>query len=598
MTEAGASRDDVDEMTTDQAAELLLSRIKPRPANRQPIEDLARRLGEWPVLLSQFNGHLRQRLNFSQNLAVALDAINQALDRKGVTVLDHEKVAERHRSVTLTIEVSLDHLGDDERLRYTGLAIFPEDEDVPLTTVAALWGMDSIETETLVLRLGDLSLIKLDLNTNSIRLHDVMRHYLVERLANPAGVHARLLDAWSDLHHLPDAHAWRWVAYHLEHAGRREMLRTLLLDFAWLRAKLAATDPNALIGDYAHFPEDVDLRLIQGAIRLSSHILSQDANQIASQLHGRLMSFPSATIRTFLDKAAAAQVGTWLRPLRPSLTRAGGPLLRILTGHSGSVYAVAVTGDGRALSGSSDRTVRLWDLESGHCSRVLQGHSGGVREVAVTGDGRALSGSDDHTVRVWDLESGACSRVLQGHAGGVRALAVTGDGRVLSGSQDQTVRVWDLDSGHCSRVLQGHSDWVTAVAVTADGRALSGSEDRTVRVWNLKSGQCSPRVLQGHSDEVRAVAVTGDGRALGLRRPDRAGLEPRLRRMLTRPPGALRMGKCGGRDSRRPRTLWLLRSDRAGLEPRARTVLTRPPGSLRPSSCGGRDRRRSRPLGL
>ncbi len=164
-------------------------------------------------------------------------------------------------------------------------------------------------------------------------------------------------------------------------------MRTLLLDFAWLRVKLAATDANALIGDYSYFPGDEDLRLIQGAMRLSSHILNQDANQLASQLHGRLVSFPSPTIHTFLEKAAAAQLGTWLRPLRPSLTRAGGPLLRILTGHTDRVYAVAVTGDGRALSGSDDQTVRVWDLDSGECSRVLQGHSGLVYAVAVTGDG-------------------------------------------------------------------------------------------------------------------------------------------------------------------------------------------------------------------
>jgi len=393
VTDVCTSRVDVDEMTTDQAAELLFSRITPRLANRQPIEALARRLGEWPVLLSQFNGHLRQRLNFGQDLTAALAAINEALDRKGVTVLDPRKVVERHSSVTFTIEVSLDQLGDDERSRYTELAIFPEDEAVPLTTLAALWGTDAIETEALTLRLGDLSLIKLDLNTNSIRLHDVMRHYLAGRLADPARVHARLLDAWGDLRHLPDAYAWRWVAYLLEHAGRREMLRALLLDFAWLRVKLVATDPNVLIGDYAHCRDDADLRLIQSALSLCSHILSQDANQLASQLHGRLISFPSATIRTFLEKAAAAQIGTWLRPLRPSLTQAGGPLLRILTGHHDGVSAVAVTGDGRAISGSYDQTVRVWDLDSGRTIATFSGESAFLA-VGVTSDGYTIVAGD------------------------------------------------------------------------------------------------------------------------------------------------------------------------------------------------------------
>jgi WD40 repeat protein len=72
---------------------------------------------------------------------------------------------------------------------------------------------------------------------------------------------------------------------------------------------------------------------------------------------------------------------------------------------------VAVTADGRtAVSGSDDRTVRVWDLPGGRCTAVLEGHTGWVRSVAVTADGRtAVSGSDDRTVRVWDLPGGRCT---------------------------------------------------------------------------------------------------------------------------------------------------------------------------------------------
>jgi WD40 repeat protein len=71
---------------------------------------------------------------------------------------------------------------------------------------------------------------------------------------------------------------------------------------------------------------------------------------------------------------------------------------------------VALGGDGRhALSGSDDRTVRWWDLETGACRHVLQGHTGGVNAVALSGDGRhALSGSGDRTLRWWDLYNGSC----------------------------------------------------------------------------------------------------------------------------------------------------------------------------------------------
>jgi WD40 repeat protein len=69
---------------------------------------------------------------------------------------------------------------------------------------------------------------------------------------------------------------------------------------------------------------------------------------------------------------------------------------------------VEVTPDGRrAVSASADRTLRLWDLETGQTLRTLEGHTSRVTVVAVMPDGRrAVSRSDDRTLRVWDLESG------------------------------------------------------------------------------------------------------------------------------------------------------------------------------------------------
>ena len=76
----------------------------------------------------------------------------------------------------------------------------------------------------------------------------------------------------------------------------------------------------------------------------------------------------------------------------------------------------------RGISGSRDKTVRVWDLESGECLKVLEGHAGSVDCVALTPDGRkGISGSDDKTVRVWDLESGVCLKVLEGHTNSVSA---------------------------------------------------------------------------------------------------------------------------------------------------------------------------------
>jgi len=188
-----------------------------------------------------------------------------------------------------------------------------------------------------------------------------------------------------------------------------------------------------------------------------------------------------------------------------------------LIGHFGFVLVVAVTPDGRTLvSGSRDRTVRVWNLETGKCRATLEGHAGHVLSIAVTPDGRTLvSGSSDRTVRVWDLETKKCRATLTGHIANVLAVAITPDGRTLvSGSSDRTVKIWDLETGKCRATLEGHAGPVRGVVVSPDGRILvSGSWDRTVKVWDLETGKCRA-TLEGHAGPVRCVVITDDGRTL------------------------------------------------------------------------------------
>jgi WD40 repeat protein len=144
------------------------------------------------------------------------------------------------------------------------------------------------------------------------------------------------------------------------------------------------------------------------------------------------------------------------------------------------------------MSGSDDRTLRLWDLESGQSLCTLEGMHA-VSTVVITPDGRrAVSALDDGPLRLWDLESGQSLCTLEGHnRRWVSAVVVTPDGRrAVSASDDQALRVWDLESGQSLRTLEGHKNTVRAVAVTPDGRrAVSASHDRTLRVWDLESGE-------------------------------------------------------------------------------------------------------------
>jgi hypothetical protein len=160
----------------------------------------------------------------------------------------------------------------------------------------------------------------------------------------------------------------------------------------------------------AQYPDRDALALIHEAMRLSAHVIAKDGSQFASQVVGRLLLLrDDPAVREFADSLVKGAPRPWVRLLRPTLHPPGTPLIRTLEGHTSSVTGVAVSPDGRrAVSASSDNTLKVWDLESGGELRTLQGHTASVNGVAVSPDGRrAVSASWDNTLKVWDLETGA-----------------------------------------------------------------------------------------------------------------------------------------------------------------------------------------------
>ncbi|KAF3269092.1 hypothetical protein TWF970_011589 [Orbilia oligospora] len=250
-----------------------------------------------------------------------------------------------------------------------------------------------------------------------------------------------------------------------------------------------------------------------------------------------------------------------------------------LRGHSDSVYCVQFDQE-KIITGSRDRTVRVWDIATGQCLRVigashdprpgsstigyhkgmgvldvcfdeshivscskdtsicvwerstglllnrLRGHEGPVNAVQLRGNVVA-SASGDANIKIWDIENGNCMRTLSGHTRGLACIQLSEDRQtVVSGGNDQSIRVWDVDSGHLRyEIRDAHKSLVRSLYLDSQNeRIISGSYDQSVRVWDLKEGKSLlnfPRwhgswILAARADDRRIVSTSQDSQVLVL----------------------------------------------------------------------------------
>jgi WD40 repeat protein len=529
--------------------------LDPAHADHEHARAIARMLGRLPLALELAGAYLGKYSSdvslVSYREGLRSDGALATLDADAAELTEADLRRAHDPAVAATIREQWETLQDQSaRLLLRVASLFPESAAVSIARLGLLAGLSEearpgrrSPLRRAVQRLEDACLVE-RLEAEQIRLHPLIREFAGCQISPNQVDEFRCqcaLQVVSALESFPTLEA-------LDVRRGVDGLQEDLIAVLEL-CPLSALDLVARLQDL--------LRLIQR----EAHNL-RDAHQefrpmmFAQQVRNRAILIGVESLRFGAEQRSTALGQPHFRLLWKA-SRESPVLVRTLAGHEDWVTAVAVTPDGRhALSGSHDRTLRMWDLQTGRLLRSFVGHEGEVSEVLVSSDGRgALSASHDGTIRLWDLQTGQHRLILAGRGAPLHSLAVVPDGRfalscslsrtvmlwdlatgqrrfalrghtdtvrtvvvipggrhALSGSQDRTLKLWDLASGQLIFTLSGHEAPVTAVAVTPDGcRALSASDDRTLKLWDLERGQLR-LTLAGHDDAVRAVTVTPDGR--------------------------------------------------------------------------------------
>jgi WD40 repeat protein len=142
-------------------------------------------------------------------------------------------------------------------------------------------------------------------------------------------------------------------------------------------------------------------------------------------------------------------------------------------------------------SASDDRTIKLWDAQTGKLQQTLSGHAKPVLSVSFSPDGQLLaSAGSDRTVRVWDAQTGALRQTLTGHEHSVSSALFSPSGKLIAScGADASVRLWEAGGGRLlatlmilpgARMDETSNEWI---AFTPEGRYTGSTEAKQSIRW-------------------------------------------------------------------------------------------------------------------
>ena len=209
----------------------------------------------------------------------------------------------------------------------------------------------------------------------------------------------------------------------------------------------------------------------------------------------------------------------------PSSTQQSWNCITTITDRTDNIIKIAVSPDGYALvGGSTNGTIRLWDLTTGTFAHTLarywfgwgSGHRDRISDFVFRADGYLLfSSSEDGQIKSWDMAEWKLAGTLPTQGWLVTAIGLSADRPLLvSGGSDGNLQLWNLDTYTAAGRIRLHRDRVTGVAISPDGsRLISGSADGTIRIWSLLERR-PLHLLTAHGCAITSLTVSPDWQTL------------------------------------------------------------------------------------